>query len=83
MMNKLFVMNHKQYVVINGFNSNVLTFNCGALNFRSLTFLIYINGLHCAIKYCEVHQIADVTNLLNLNNSNKQVSHDLKNYQIG
>ena len=45
-------------------------------------FLIWINHLHFAIKYCKAHHFADDTNLLNLNNSikkiNKQVGHDLK-----
>ena len=47
-----------------------------------LLFLIYINDLHFAIKYCKVHHFADDTNLLNFNNSikkiNKQVGHDLE-----
>ena len=48
-----------------------------------LLFLIYINDLHVATKYPEVHHFADDTNLLNFNNCvksiNKQVNHDLKN----
>ena len=48
-----------------------------------LLFLIYINDLHVAIKYCEVHHFADDTNLLNVNSCgksiNKQVNYDLKN----
>ena len=47
-----------------------------------LLFLIYINDLHLAIKYCKVHHFADDTNLLNFNKSfkmiEKQVGHDLK-----
>ena len=47
-----------------------------------LLFLIYINDLHAAIKYSEVHHFAD-TNLLNFNSCvksiNKQVNYDLKN----
>ena len=47
-----------------------------------LLFLIYINDLHFATKYCKVHHFADDTNLLNFNNSVKkiikQVGHDLK-----
>ena len=49
----------------------------------SLLFLIYINDLHVAIKYSEVHHFADDTNLLNFNNCvksiNKRVIYDLKN----
>ena len=47
-----------------------------------LLFLIYINDLHFAVKYCKVHHFADDKNLLNFNNSikkiNKLVGHDLK-----
>ena len=46
-------------------------------------FLIYINDLHAAIKYSEVHHFADDTNLLNFNSCvksiNKQVNYDLRN----
>ena len=48
-----------------------------------LLFLIYINDLICAIRYCLVHHFADDTDLLNCNNSvkrmDKQVNQDLKN----
>ena len=48
-----------------------------------LLFLIYIDDLNCAIRYCLVHHFADDTNLLNYNSSvkrmNKQVNQDLKN----
>ena len=48
-----------------------------------LLFLIYVNDLHVAIKYSEVHHFADDTNLLNFNSCvksiNKQVNYDLKN----
>ena len=48
-----------------------------------LLFFIYINDLHAAIKYSEVHHFADDTNLLNFNSCvnsiNKQVNYDLKN----
>ena len=48
-----------------------------------LLFLIYINDLHAAVKYSEVHHFADDTNLLNFNSCvksiNKQVNYDLKN----
>ena len=48
-----------------------------------LLFLIHINYLHYAIKYCKVHHFADDTNLLNFCHSikkiNKQCNYDLKN----
>ena len=47
-----------------------------------LLFLIYINDLHAAIKYSEVHHFADDNNLLKFNSCvksiNKQVNYDLK-----
>ena len=47
-----------------------------------LLFLIYVNDLHVAIKYSEVHHFADDSNLLNFNSCiksiNRQVNYDLK-----
>ena len=70
---------------INGFDSNVNSVCCSVRQssiLAALLFVIYINDLHFAMKYCKVHHFADDTNLLNLNNSlkkiNKQVDHDLK-----
>ena len=44
-----------------------------------ILFLIYINDLHVAIKYFEVHHFADDTNLLNFSSCvkpiNKQVNY--------
>ena len=49
----------------------------------TLLFLIYINDLNTAIKYCKVHYFADDTNLLHTNDSikklNKTVNSDLRN----
>ena len=36
-----------------------------------LLFLVYINDLHCAIKYCKVHHFAYDTNLVNFQASIK------------
>ena len=51
-----------------------------------LLFLIYIDGLNQAIKFCKVHQFADDTNLLHFNKSvaklNKLVSKDMKNLTV-
>ena len=75
-----------QYVSINGFNSKLEHIHCGVSHGSTLgllLFLIYINDLNCAIRYCLVHDFADDTNLLNYNNSvkrkNKQAKQDLKN----
>ena len=48
-----------------------------------LLFLLYINYLNLAIKYCKVHHFADDANLLYTNNSikklNKFFNKDLEN----
>ena len=48
-----------------------------------LLFLLYINDLNLAIKYCKVYHFADDTNLLYTNNSikklNKMLNKDLNN----
>ena len=80
-----YLQNRTQFVSINGFDSNVNAICCGVpqgSKLGPLLFLIYLNDLHFAIKYCKVHHFADDTNLLSFNNSikkiNKQVGHDLK-----
>ena len=73
-------------LVINGYKSNLADVKCGVPQgsiLGPLLFLIYINNLHAAIKYSEVHHFTDDTNLLNFNSCvksiNKQVNYDLKN----
>ena len=39
-----------------------------------LLFLLYINDLHCAIKFSLVHHFADDTNILHINDSPKQLA---------
>ena len=80
-----YLQNRTQFASINGFDSDVNAICCGLPQdsiLGPLIFLIYINDLHFAMKYCKVHHFADDTNLLNFNNSikkiNKQVGHDLK-----
>ena len=81
-----YLSNKKQFVSINGYKSNLADVKSGVPQgsvLGPLLFLIYIDNLHVAIKYSEVHQFPDDTNLLNFNSCvnsiNKQVSYDLKN----
>ena len=77
---KSYISNRSQYVSINGYESGLAAINCGVLG--PLLFLLYINDLNQAIKFCKVHHFADDTNLLCLRNSmkklNKLVNADLK-----
>ena len=82
---KSYLSNRHQYVSINGYESGLAAINCGVPQgsvLGPLLFLLYINDLNQAIKFCKVHHFADDTNLLCLSNSikklNKQVNADLK-----
>ena len=83
---KSYLSNHKQFVSINGYESGLAETNCGVppgFVLGHLLFLLYINDLNQAIKFCKVHHFADDTNLLYLGKSikklNKLVYFDLKN----
>ena len=71
---KSYLSNRNQYVSINGYEFGLAAINCGDPQ-RSilgpLLFILYINDLNQAIKFCKVHHFADDTNLLCLNNSIK------------
>ena len=82
---KSYLSNRSQYVSINGYQSVLVALNCGVPQgsvLKPLLFLLYINDLNQAIKFCKVHHFADDTNLLCLSNSikkmNKLVNADLK-----
>ena len=82
---KSYLSNLDQYVFINVYESALATLNCGIPQgsvLGPLLFLLYINDLNQAIKFCKVHHFADDTNLLCLSNSikklNKLVNADLK-----
>ena len=82
---KSYLSNRSQYVSINGYESGLVALNCGVPQgsvLGPLLFLLYINDLNQAIKFCKVHHFADDTNLLCLSNSikklNKLVNADLK-----
>ena len=59
---------------------------CKVQSLVQLLFLIYINDLNQAIKFCKVHHFADDTNLLHFNKSvaklNKLVNLDMKNLTV-
>ena len=82
---KSYLSNRNQYVSINGYESSLAVINCGVPQgsvLGPLLFLLYINDLNQAIKFCKVHHFADDTNLLCHSNSikklNKLVNADLK-----
>ena len=82
---KSYLSNRNQYVSINGFDSGLAVINCGVPQgsvLGPLLFLLYINDLNHAIKFCKVHHFADDTNILCMSNFinklNKLISADLK-----
>ena len=87
---KSYLSDHKQFVSINGYNSDLMPADCGLLQgsvLGPLLFLIYINDLHKAIQYCKVHHFADDTNLFHasksVKNLNKQINRDMNTWIIG
>ena len=71
---------------INGYDSNLADVKFGVPQgsvLGPLLFLIYINDLNQALKFCKVHHFAADTNLLHfiksINRRNKYVNFDLKN----
>ena len=80
-----YLSNRTQFVSLLGFNSNTLKIRHGVPQgsvLGPLLFLIYLNDLHKAIKFCKVYHFADDTNLLNISESpsklQKQLNIDLK-----
>ena len=76
----------KQYVTINGYDSNIADVTFGIPQgsvIGPLLFLFYTNDLKQAIKFCKVHHFADDTKFLHfsksVNRHNKYVKLDLKN----
>ena len=77
---KSYLKNRKQFVSILGFDSDLANVTFGVPQgsvLGPLLFLIYINDLHQAIKYCKTRHFADDTNLLIKNSSLKQMKKHL------
>ena len=72
-----YLSNKKQFIFLNGHNSNLVNITCRVLQssiLRPLLFLIYINDLNLEIKHFELRDFADDINLINFNNSTKSIS---------
>ena len=64
---KSYLTDRKQYVSITGYISSLSSIAYGVPQVSVLSpllFLLYINNLQRAIKFCKVHQFADDTYLL-------------------
>ena len=67
----------QQFVSINSYNSECASIPTGVPQgsfLGPLLFLLHINDLNLAIKYCKVHHFADDTNLLYTNNCIKKLN---------
>ena len=84
---KSYLSNRKQYVSINGYDSDLVDVKFGVPQgsvVDLLVFLVYINDLNQALKFCKVHHFADDTNLIHFSKSvyriNEYVNLDLENF---
>ena len=78
-----YLTNRNQFVSINDFNSALAVNICGVSQGSILgpvLFLVYINDLYCAIKYCKVHHFACDPNLMNFEASLKTINKQNKSW---
>ena len=69
--------NCKQFVSISGYDSGLAGIKFGVPQSSALgllLFLLYINDLNEAIKFCKLHHFADNTNLLYLGKKKKKLN---------
>ena len=83
---KSYLVDRKQSVLVNGHVSNKASVKYGVPQgsiLGPLLFLIHINDLNHALKFCKVHNFADDTNLVYFSRSakklNKYINIDMKN----
>ena len=81
-----YLNNQKQFLTLNGTDSSLKPVSTGVPQgsvLGPLLFLVYINDLHKCVIYSKVYHFADDTNLLQSDNSlknvAKQMNFDLKN----
>jgi len=77
---KSFLSNRKQYVSINGFDSDKLEISCGVpqgSTLGPLLFVLYINDLQYSLKFASANHFADDTCLLYANKKPKTVETNL------
>ena len=82
---KSFLSNRKQFVSVNGYNSDLIPVDSGVPEgfvLGQVLFLIYMNNLYKTIQYCKVHHFANDTNLFHtsksVKNLNRLVNRDMK-----
>ena len=82
-LNPIYLSNCNQYVSINGYESSLAVTNCGVPQgsvLRPFLFILYINDLNQAIKFCKVHHFADDTDLSCHSNAIKKLNKLLVNW---
>ena len=75
-----YLSNRKQFVTINGFDSEIQSFRYGLPEgsvLDALLFFIYINDLHNSIKFSQSFHFADDTCLLNIQNTISKIYRSL------